>query len=94
MSYKVIVDSCGEFTEEMKESGGFETAFSEYVSRRHESGQMMRALTRKSFLRRVAASPECPKSSCPSPEEYMESYHCEAEQGLCGDSVGGIERIL
>ena len=26
------------------------------------------------FLRRVAASPECPKSSCPSPERYMELY--------------------
>ena len=26
MSYKVIVDSCGELTEEMKASGNFETA--------------------------------------------------------------------
>lgn len=33
----------------------------------------------KDFLRRVAAAPECPKSSCPSPERYMEMYHCDAE---------------
>ena len=26
MSYKIVVDSCGELTEEMKKSGYFETA--------------------------------------------------------------------
>ena len=26
------------------------------------------------FLRKVAESPKCPKSSCPSPERFMESY--------------------
>ena len=31
------------------------------------------------FLKRVAESPECPKSSCPSPDTYMEYYHCDAE---------------
>ncbi len=29
---------------------------------------------RKDFLKRVAVSPECPKSSCPSPDAYMELY--------------------
>ena len=32
------------------------------------------------FLRRVAQSPECPKSSCPSPERYMLSYKGEAKR--------------
>lgn len=32
-----------------------------------------------SFLAKVAASPESPKSSCPSPERYMQAYDCEAE---------------
>ena len=31
------------------------------------------------FLRKVAASPKCPKSACPSPEKYMEAYRTEAE---------------
>ena len=31
------------------------------------------------FLKRVAESPNCPKSSCPSPERYMSAYDCEAE---------------
>ena len=34
----------------------------------------------KDFLRRVAASPECPKSSCPSPEEYMKLYEGEEKR--------------
>lgn len=31
------------------------------------------------FLRKVAASSECPKSACPSPERYMKSFDCGAE---------------
>ena len=34
----------------------------------------------KEFLAKIAASSECPKSSCPSPERYMQSYLCEAER--------------
>ena len=34
----------------------------------------------KKFLKLVAESPECPKSSCPSPERYMEGYHCEEDR--------------
>lgn len=79
MSYKVIVDSCGELTEDMKKSGLFETA-----SLSMEVGGVRiiddDTFDQADFLRRVAASPECPKSSCPSPEEYMQSYHCEAER--------------
>ena len=33
----------------------------------------------KEFLAKVAACPTCPKSSCPSPERYMEAYHCDAD---------------
>ena len=33
----------------------------------------------KEFLRKVAEYPKCPKSSCPSPERFMESFHEEAE---------------
>lgn len=78
MSYKVIVDSCGELTEDMKGSGIFQT-----TSLSMEVGGVRirddETFNQADFLKRVAASPECPKSSCPSPEEYMESYHCEAE---------------
>lgn len=78
MSYKVIVDSCGELTEEMKKSGNFETAS---LILEVDGYQVVddENFDQKDFLKRVAASELCPKSSCPSPEKYMESYHCDAE---------------
>ena len=79
MSYKVIVDSCGELTEEMKANGNFETA-----SLTMEVGGIRiiddASFDQADFLRRVAECPESPKSSCPSPEDYMEKYRCEAER--------------
>lgn len=79
MSYKIIVDSCGELTEEMKKSGIFETAsLSIDVDDHHIVDD--ETFDQKEFLRLVAESPNCPKSSCPSPERYMEGYHCDAER--------------
>jgi len=78
MSYKIIVDSCGELTDEMKASGNFETASLEIdVQGYHIIDN--ETFDQADFLKRVAASPEAPKSSCPSPECYMEGYHCGAD---------------
>lgn len=75
----MIVDSCGELTDEMKASGNFETA-----SLTMEVGGVRiiddATFDQADFLRRVADCPESPKSSCPSPEDYMEKYRCEAER--------------
>lgn len=73
MEYRIIVDSCGELTHKMKESGIFETAA---LSMQVDGDTIVddESFDQKDFLKRVAASPECPKSSCPSPEEYMELY--------------------
>ncbi len=40
---------------------------------------MMTPLIRQSFLKKVAESPYCPKTSCPSPERYLAKYNCDAE---------------
>lgn len=78
MSYKIIVDSCGELTPDMKKSEVFETAcLSMQVDGVHITDD--ETFDQADFLRRVAQSPECPKSSCPSPEQYMQKYHCEAD---------------
>ena len=78
MEYRIIIDSCGELTDEMKKSGKFESA-----SLTMEVGGVQiiddETFDQADFLKRVAASTECPKSSCPSTEKYMELYHCEAE---------------
>lgn len=79
MSYKVIIDSCGELTEEMKASGHFGTAsLSIEVGGHHIVDD--ETFDQADFLRRVRQSEKCPKSSCPSPESYMESYRCDAER--------------
>ena len=79
MSYKIIVDSCGELTKEMKESGIFESvALGIEVGGHHIVDD--ETFDQADFLKRVSESPECPKSSCPSPERYMESYQCDAQR--------------
>lgn len=78
MSYKIIVDSCGELTEEMKASGFYETAslcidVDDYHIVDDDT------FDQAAFLKVVAESPNCPKSSCPSPEAYMEGFRCDAD---------------
>lgn len=79
MNYKIVVDSCGELTEEMKKSGCFESV---PMSIELEGNTIIddENFDQKEFLAKIAESSECPKSSCPSPERYMQSYLCEAER--------------
>lgn len=79
MSYKIIVDSCGELTKEMKDSGIFESvALGIEIGDHHIVDD--ETFEQAEFLKKVSESPECPKSSCPSPERYMETYRCNAER--------------
>ena len=79
MSFKIIVDSCGELTEEMKRSGYYETAsLSIDIDEHHIVDD--ETFDQKRFLALIAQSPNSPKSSCPSPETYMAGYRCEAER--------------
>lgn len=78
MSYKIVIDSCGELTKEMKESGHFATAsltmdVDEFTIVDDET------FDQKDFLRKIAESPNYPKSSCPSPESYMNAFDCGAD---------------
>ena len=65
--YKIIIDSCGELSEELKQDGHFQTVSLElevdgYRIRDDETFNQL------DFLRRVKESAAGPKSSCPSPE--------------------------
>lgn len=78
MSFRVVVDSCGELTQEMKDSGCFiNVPLSISVGDYHIVDD--ETFDQAEFLKRVAECPDCPKSSCPSPERYMESYRCDAD---------------
>ncbi len=78
MSYKIVVDSCGELPERCKKDSHFESVPLVLDIDGHfvvDDDTFEQA----DFLKRVAESPNCPKSSCPSPERYMEAYDCDAE---------------
>lgn len=79
MSYKIIVDSCGELTYKMKEKGIYSSA---RLSMEVDGDRIVddETFDQADFLKRVAASPECPKSSCPSPEKYMQLYEGSEER--------------
>mgnify|MGYP000503158068 CR=1 FL=1 len=98
MSYRVIVDSCGELTLQMKESGNFLRRLLLAWKWMAFTFRMTRHLIRLIFLRRVAASEECPKSSCPSPERYMELYKCDVDRvyavTLSGELSGSYNSAL
>jgi len=74
MSYRVIVDSCGELTDEMKQSGMFvSAALTMQVGEYHIIDD--ETFDQADFLKKVAECPESPKSSCPSPEQYLAKYY-------------------
>ena len=78
MSYKIIVDSCCELPEELKKDHRFER-----VPLGLEVGDYHILddddFNQKTFLAKVAACPTCPKSSCPSPERFMNAYMAEVD---------------
>lgn len=63
MDYRIVVDSCGEFTEEMKRDPHFiHTAL--HLEIDGEQFTDDESFDRQDFLRKMKASPNCPKSSC------------------------------
>lgn len=78
MSFKVVIDSCGELPDRLQQDARFERVplgleVGEYQILDDES------FDQAVFLKKVAEYPKCPKSSCPSPERFMEAYRAEAE---------------
>lgn len=73
MSYKIIGDSCTDLTEELKKDDHVQVVplcidIDGYLITDDET------FDQKDFLKRIAASPNCPKSSCPSPDAYMKAF--------------------
>ncbi len=76
--YKIIIDSCGELTEELKADGHYESVPLEMEVNGHRIVDDA-TFDQQDFLKKVKESPVGPKSSCPSPERYMEAFEGEAE---------------
>lgn len=78
MSFKIVVDSCCELPEEYLQDPRFEIVplgleVGDYRIQDDES------FDQAEFLKKVAESPQCPRSACPSPEKFREAYCTEAE---------------
>lgn len=73
MSYKIVIDSCGELTERLKEDEHFENvALALDVDDYHIMDD--ETFDQAEFLQKVKESPNCPKSSCPTPVRYMDAF--------------------
>lgn len=69
MSFKIVVDSCCELPEEYLQDPRFEIVplgleVGDYRIQDDEN------FDQAEFLKKVAESPQCPRSACPSPEKF------------------------
>ena len=73
MEYIIVMDSCGERTAAMKAD---ERVVSAPLTLQVDEHQIVDDDTfdQADFLKKVAASPNCPKSACPSPDYYREAF--------------------
>lgn len=73
MNYKIVVDSCGELPEKLKKDSRFENV---PLTLMIDDYQVIddETFDQADFIKRARECPNCPKSSCPSPERYMEAY--------------------
>lgn len=78
MSYKIIGDSCTDLTVEMKRDEHFHL-----VPLTLQVGDLTviddATFNQRMFLQKTKETPTCPKSSCPSPEAFMELYGGEED---------------
>lgn len=78
MNCKIVADSCCEFPEGYEKDSGYVR-----IPLRLEVGQDTfiddEGFDQALFLEKVAACPESPRSSCPSPETFKEAYRTDAE---------------
>lgn len=73
MEYIIVMDSCGERTARMKKD---ERIVSAPLTMQLDKYSFVddEQFDRLDFLKKIADSPNCPKSACPSPEYYKEAY--------------------
>ena len=79
MSYKIILDSCGELPEELSRDDRFERvpltlSVGGYEILDDENFDQL------DFLKKVSECPECPHSACPSPEKFKQAIAGVAEK--------------
>lgn len=78
MDYKIVVDSCTDLPTQLKEDTSFKIIpLSLMVDEKVFVDNS--EFNQKEFLRVMKASPNSPKSACPSPDDYMKEYNNEGD---------------
>ena len=78
MSFKIIGDSCCDMPEFYRRNPHF-SFVPLTIHLGEESFIDDESFDQLSFIRKVAESTECPRTSCPSPQAYADAYDCDAE---------------
>lgn len=78
MSYKIIGDSCLDLTETMKKDARYQMV---PLTLQVDDTMVIddETFDQKAFIQMVKASPNCPKTACPSPEAFKDACHCDAD---------------
>lgn len=78
MKYKIIGDSCLDITAEMRKDSRFQIV---PLTLQVDDTIVIddETFDQKAFIKLIAASPNCPKTACPSPEAFKKAYECEEE---------------
>lgn len=83
MSFKIVIDSCGELPEELKKDSRFESVPLTLIVGDVYEKPDDENFDQKEFLKVVAECPVCAKSACPSPERFMEAYNADVDNVYC-----------
>ena len=78
MKYKIAMDSAGELTADLKGKQEYEIVPLTLMI----GGEDIiddGTLNQLEIVKKIAASPKCPRTACPSPEAYMKAFDCGAE---------------
>lgn len=73
MSYRIVVDSCCDLTDEDRKSRSYSVVPLTLIVGQEEIIDD-ETFSQADFLRKVRECSECPKSACPSPQRYMQEY--------------------
>lgn len=78
MKYRIAMDSAGELTDDLKNREEFVIV---PLTLRIGDEEICDdgTLSQIELVKKIAACPSCPKSACPSPEDYRSAYDCDAE---------------
>lgn len=78
MSYRIIGDSCTDLPKELKEDEHIKLVPLKLIVD-DITIEDDEEFDQREFLRLVKESPNCPKSSCPSPEDYMKEFEYDGD---------------